>query len=124
MRAIRSAGTKPEMAVRRLAHGMGYRYRLHGKKLPGKPDLVFASRRKVIFVHGCFWHQHPKAGCKDARPPRSNTDYWLPKLARNRERDRNAQAELKKLGWSVCVIWECQTRNTPALRRRLKGFLG
>lgn len=123
MRAIRSAGTKPEMAVRRLAHGMGYRYRLHGKKLPGKPDLVFTSRRKVIFVHGCFWHQHPKAGCSDARPPRSNPDYWLPKLARNKERDRNAQAELKKLGWSVCVIWECQTRNIPALRRRLKEFL-
>jgi len=124
MRAIRSAGTKPEMAVRRLAHGMGYRYRLHGKKLPGKPDLVFTSRRKVIFVHGCFWHQHPKAGCSDARPPRSNPDYWLPKLARNRERDRAAQAELKKLSWSVCVIWECQTRNTAALKRRLKGFLG
>lgn len=123
MRAIRSAGTKPEMAVRRLAHGMGYRYRLHARKLPGKPDLVFASRRKVIFVHGCFWHQHPKAGCSDARPPRSNPDYWLPKLARNKERDRNAQAELKKLGWSVCVIWECQTRNIPALRRRLKEFL-
>jgi len=124
MRAIRSAGTKPEMAVRRLAHGMGYRYRLHGKKLPGKPDLVFTSRRKVIFVHGCFWHQHPKAGCSDARPPRSNPDYWLPKLARNRQRDRAAQAELKKLGWSVCVIWECQTRNTAALKRRLERFLG
>lgn len=124
MRAIRSAGTKPEMAVRRLAHGMGYRYRLHGKKLPGKPDLVFASRRKVIFVHGCFWRQHPKAGCSDARPPRSNPDYWLPKLARNRERDRAAQVELKKLGWSVCVIWECQTQNTPTLKRRLERFLG
>ena len=82
MRAIRSTGSRPEMAVRHLVHGMGYRYRLHAKQLPGKPDLVFASRRKVIFVHGCFWHQHPKAGCRDARPPKSNLDYWQPKLER------------------------------------------
>lgn len=111
------------MAVRRLVHGMGYRYRLHGKTLPGKPDLVFASRRKVIFVHGCFWHQHPKAGCLDGRPPRSNRGYWRPKLARNKERDRLAQAALKKLGWSVCVIWECETKNEARLKRRLIAFL-
>lgn len=124
MRAIRSAGSKPEMTVRRLVHGMGYRYRLHGKHLPGKPDLVFALRRKVIFVHGCFWHQHPISGCRDARPPKSNLDYWQPKLARNKQRDLVALAELKKLGWSVCVIWECQTQNVGTLERCLKDFLG
>lgn len=123
MRAIRSKDTKPEMAVRRLAHGMGYRYRLHAKLLPGKPDLVFASRGKVIFVHGCFWHQHPKAECKDARPPGSNLAYWGPKLARNQQRDRNAQDALKKMGWSVCIVWECETQKTNALKRRLKRFL-
>ncbi len=124
MRAIRSTGSKPEMTVRRLAHAMGYRYRLHGKHLPGKPDLVFAFRRKVIFVHGCFWHQHPRPGCKDARPPKSNLEYWQPKLARNKQRDTLALAALKESGWSVCVVWECETQNAGVLRRRLKRFLG
>lgn len=124
MRAIQSKNTKPEMVVRRLVHAMGYRYRLHHKNLPGKPDLVFSSRRKVIFVHGCFWHQHPKAGCADARHPKSNLDYWQPKLARNKQRDRNARTSLKESGWAVCVIWECQTRNEGALQRRVKNFLG
>jgi len=85
MRAIRSKGTKPEMRVRRLIHTLGYRYRLHRKDLPGKPDLVFPGRRCVIFVHGCFWHQH--AGCREGRPPRSNSGYWTPKLSRTVERD-------------------------------------
>lgn len=92
MRRIRSKDTAPEMAVRSLAHRLGYRYRLHRKDIPGKPDLVFPGRRKVIFIHGCFWHQHP--GCREGRPPKSNTAYWLPKLERNMERDKDALARL------------------------------
>lgn len=110
MRAIRSTGMKPELAVRRLVHSMGYRYRLHRKDLPGKPDLVFGPRRKVIFVHGCFWHQHSDPGCKIARMPKSKPDYWKPKLARNVERDRQHQAELEANGWSVLIVWECETK--------------
>ena len=109
------------MAVRRLAHAMGYRYRLHGKNLPGKPDLVFSSRRKVIFVHGCFWHQH--RGCKAAHVPRSNLDYWLPKLARNKARDTRSKRELRRMGWDWLVVWECETPDTKALVKRLRGFL-
>lgn len=124
MRAIRSTGSKPEMTVRRLVHGMGYRYRLHAKQLPGKPDLVFAIRRKVIFVHGCFWHQHPKAGCRDARPPKSNLDYWRPKLVRNKQRDRLALVQLRKSGWQALIIWGCETKDESRLKRRLKAFLG
>lgn len=102
MRRIRSKDTRPEMAVRRIVHGLGYRYRLHRKDIPGKPDLVFPRHRKVIFVHGCFWHQHP--GCQDGRLPKSNTSYWGPKLKRNVERDKTALAELSSLGWEVLVI--------------------
>ncbi|MCG5262361.1 DNA mismatch endonuclease Vsr [Cupriavidus gilardii] len=109
------------MAVRRLVHAMGYRYRLHRKNLPGKPDLVFVVRRKVIFIHGCFWHQH--SGCRAGRPPRSNTDYWLPKLRRNQERDRVALAHLADSGWKALVIWECETKDSPALAARIKLFL-
>lgn len=122
MRRIRSKNTAPEMAVRSLAHRLGYRYRLHRKDIPGKPDLVFPGRRKVIFIHGCFWHQHP--GCREGRPPKSNTAYWLPKLERNMERDKAALAELTAAGWDVLVIWECETRNAESLARRLAGFLG
>jgi DNA mismatch endonuclease (patch repair protein) len=122
MRAIRSTGMKPEMLVRRLVHGLGYRYRLHGHDLPGRPDLVFAPRRKIIFVHGCFWHQH--AGCKLAHAPRSNISYWRPKLARNVARDAAHLSALKKNGWKVLVVWECQTKNVARLSQRLKRFLG
>lgn len=124
MRRIRSKGTKPEMLVRRLVHGMGYRYRLHKKGLPGKPDLVFASRRKVIFVHGCFWHGHELDTCLDGRAPKSNTGYWAPKLARNKERDAVNLAALKAAGWQTLVIWECETRDESALAARLRAFLG
>lgn len=121
MRAIRAKDTRPEMVVRRLIHGMGYRYRLHKKDLPGKPDLVFPSRGKVIFVHGCFWHAH---GCGVSHTPKTNTSYWFPKLKRNAERHAEAEAALSDMGWSSLVIWECQTINVADLSRVLKHFLG
>lgn len=123
MRRIRSKDMKPEMVVRRLVHRLGYRYRLHRKNLPGKPDMVFGPRRAVIFVHGCFWHQHDKAGCLDGRPPKSNTDYWGPKLARNVERDAATQIALTKAGWRILVIWECDTRDEMGLERQIVEFL-
>jgi DNA mismatch endonuclease (patch repair protein) len=113
----------PEITVRRLAHSLGYRFRLHRKDLPGKPDMVFPSRRAVIFVHGCFWHQHPDPDCKDARFPKSNTDYWRPKLLRNQARDKEHETALKALGWRVLVIWECQTKDEADLKKLLESFL-
>jgi DNA mismatch endonuclease, patch repair protein len=124
MRRIKSAGTKPELAVRRVVHYLGYRYRLHRKDLPGKPDLVFGPRRKVVFVHGCFWHGHDDPACLDGRAPRSNEAYWLPKLARNKERDAASIATLEAAGWRVLVIWECEVGNIEALKARIVGFLG
>lgn len=121
MRAIRSVGMKPEMIVRRAVYKLGYRYRLHRKDLPGKPDLVFGARRKVIFVHGCFWHQHKK--CRDGRVPQSNLGYWNRKLVRNVERDTEHLVKLKRLGWKVLVVWECDTKDLPRLGSRLKRFL-
>ena len=107
MQAIRGKDTGPELAVRRIVHRLGYRYRLHKKGLPGKPDLVFARRKKVIFVHGCFWHAHD---CRFGRAPESRPDYWLPKLKRNKERDIENRAELESLGWQVLAVWECQIK--------------
>jgi DNA mismatch endonuclease, patch repair protein len=124
MRRIKSKGMKPELAVRRLVHGLGYRYRLHHKDLPGKPDLVFRPRRKVVFVHGCFWHGHDDPACRDSRAPRSNESYWQPKLARNKERDAKNLAALRGSGWDVLVIWECEMRDITALKSRLQAFLG
>lgn len=121
MSKIRSKNTKPELAVRRLLFSMGYRYRVHRKNLPGCPDIVFISRRKVIFVNGCFWHQHQ--GCARASVPATNQTYWLPKLERNRKRDAIAEKELRALGWKTLTIWECQTRDTRGLMRRLENFL-
>lgn len=121
MRRIRDRDTIPELLVRRLTHGMGYRYRLHCKDLPGKPDLVFASRRKVIFVHECFWHQHN--ACKAGRVPTSNTGYWAPKLLRNVTRDAEARGRLEAVGWKVMVVWECETKDQPALVGKLRRFL-
>jgi len=121
MRQVRSEDTKPEMRVRRLTHRMGYRYRLHRKDLPGKPDLVFPGRKKVIFVHGCFWHGHD---CPAGRKiPKTNQAYWTNKLNRNKERDRINQAKLRELGWDVLVIWECETKDEEALAERIVGFL-
>jgi DNA mismatch endonuclease, patch repair protein len=122
MRRIRSTNTNPELAVRSLAHCLGYRFRLHRKDLPGRPDLVFPSKRKVIFVHGCFWHQH--GGCIDGRKPKSNTAYWSPKLTRNRERDKKNRSRLTRAGWRSLVIWECQTADHEKLGRQLRTFLG
>lgn len=121
MSAIRSRGMKPELRVRRTVHAIGYRFRLHRRDLPGKPDLVFTGRLKAIFVHGCFWHQH--AGCQDGRMPRSNTSYWWPKLTRNMERDSEHLAQLSTDGWDVLVVWECETVDESRLRSRLQLFL-
>lgn len=122
MRAVKSRDTGSEMIVRRLTHGMGYRYRVHCESLPGKPDLVFPSRRKAIFVHGCFWHQHHCP--RGARSPKSNRDYWLPKLQRNQQRDAIDQSRLRDLGWEILVIWECELTNRDALGKRITLFLG
>ena len=124
MSRVRGRDTKPEMLVRRLAHGMGYRYRLHRRDLPGSPDLVFPSRMKVIFVHGCFWHRHLDPECKLARLPKSKLDFWGPKLETNRERDERNLVLLAELGWDVLVIWECQTNNREQLQARIREFLG
>lgn len=120
MRRIKSKDTGPEWIVRRQVWALGYRYRLHRKDLPGKPDLSFGSLKKVIFVHGCFWHQHH--GCPDSRLPKSNQEYWLPKLARNQDRDAAAIETLKAAGWDVLVIWDCETRDKD-LVERLRAFL-
>lgn len=121
MRKVRSKDTKPEMVVRKLIFSMGYRYRLHDRKLPGTPDLVFPGRKKVIFVHGCFWHQHD--GCKLARMPKSRMPFWTTKLSMNRERDDRNMAYLTELGWSVLVIWECQLQNPSRISDTVTRFL-
>lgn len=121
MRRVRSQNTAPEMRVRQVAHAMGARFRLHRRDLPGTPDLVFPSRRKIIQVHGCFWHRHE--GCRAARMPKAHLDYWNAKLNRNVDRDRINLAALKELGWDVLVIWECETANLGTLRHRLADFL-
>jgi DNA mismatch endonuclease (patch repair protein) len=121
MQAVKSKNTAPELLVRSLAHRMGYRFRLHGKNLPGKPDLVFPGRRKAIFVHGCFWHGHHCA--RGARVPKSNRDYWTKKIARNKERDRAACAALAHSGWTYLILWECGLRNEKGLKARIRKFL-
>jgi len=123
MRAVKSRDTAPERAVRAAVRALGYgrRYRLHGAHLPGKPDLVFTSLGKVIFVHGCFWHGHD---CKrGARQPKGNADYWRAKISRNRARDAASVSTLRTSGWSALVIWECETRDPAKLSRKLASFL-
>jgi DNA mismatch endonuclease (patch repair protein) len=122
MRRISSKGMKPEMAVRQLAHGMGYRYRLHSPKLPGKPDLVFPRLKKIIEVRGCFWHQH--GGCIDSHVPKSRTEYWRPKLQRNQRRDIENIQKLRDLGFRVLVLWECEITKDKRLAKKLRRFLG
>lgn len=120
MRAVRSRDTKPELAVRRFLHAAGLRYRLHDRRLPGSPDLVFPKHRAVVFVDGCFWHQHPD--CPAASRPQSNTDYWSRKLSGNVERDARNRAALEASGWTVLVIWECEIRKRDALDRLAKAI--
>ena len=120
MAAVRQKDTAPEMAVRRLLHGMGYRYRLHSRDLPGCPDLVFPGRRKVVFVHGCFWHGH---SCRRGSLPKSRVAFWSAKIGGNRKRDASAMALLQEMGWEGCVVWQCELEDRDALGRRLVGFL-
>lgn len=122
MQAVKSEDTAPEMAVRRFVFAQGFRYRLHAKELPGKPDLVFPRLSKVIFVHGCFWHGHRCA--RGARVPVHNREYWVNKIARNATRDRKARTALKSLGWKCLVVWECELKMPERLKRRLLAFLG
>lgn len=123
MAAIKGSDTKPERIVRSIAHRLGYRFRLHRRDLPGTPDLVFPGRRKVVFVHGCFWHQHP--GCRFATRPATRPAFWAAKLDGNRERDIRVRDELERLGWRVLVIWECETRSKPeTVGTQLAVFLG
>jgi DNA mismatch endonuclease, patch repair protein len=120
MRAVKSKDTKPELAVRSLLHRLGYRFRIHRKDVPGTPDIVFPGRRKVIFIHGCFWHQH---NCvRGARVPVNNHDYWVAKIARNAARDEKHLSAIESLGWQALVLWECELR-VPSLESRLQGFL-
>lgn len=121
MRSVGTRNTGPELLVRSLLHRMGYRFRLHSKRLPGKPDIVLSSRRKVVFIHGCFWHGHD---CSKGKLPKSRLDYWEPKISRNRSRDEAVIQQLKALEWRVLVIWQCETKDVAALRSRLRRFLG
>jgi DNA mismatch endonuclease (patch repair protein) len=121
MARVRSRNTKPEMAVRQVAHALGYRYRLHIADLPGKPDLVFRSRRKIIFVHGCFWHQHD--GCPRAALPQANRQFWEAKLQRNVERGAAQTAALEAAGWEILIVWECETKKREQIASLIDGFL-
>lgn len=123
MALVRSKDTEPEMVVRRLVYGLGYRYRLHDRSLPGTPDLVFRKRKKVIFIHGCFWHRHSAATCKLARLPKSRLDFWVPKLERNHRRDERALRSLRRAGWKTLTIWECQIANIASITKRVRLFL-
>lgn len=124
MRAIRSKDTKPEMIVRRLLHSEGYRYRLHRKEIPGRPDVAFIGRKKAIFVHGCFWHQHPDPSCKLSKVPKTRLDYWLPKLKRNVARDRKSLEALERAGWQALIVWECELGDLEKVMARLVEFIG
>jgi len=120
MARIGSKNTAPELAVRKMLHAMGYRFRLHRRDLPGKPDIVLPSRRKVIFVHGCFWHSH---GCRIGRPPKSRLEFWGPKLARNRARDEESLQALRLKGWDALTLWQCEIKQGTELADRLRKFL-
>lgn len=121
MAAIGSKDTKPELAVREIVQALGYRFGTHSAKLPGKPDLVFASRRKVVFVHGCFWHRHK--GCSRASTPATRAAFWEAKFASNIMRDRRVRRELKQLGWAALTVWQCELKNPVKLTERLHEFI-
>jgi DNA mismatch endonuclease Vsr len=122
MAAVRSKDTAPEMTVRRLVHGLGYRFRLHRRDLPGRPDLVFPARKAAVEVRGCFWHQH--AGCPRAALPRTRREWWEAKLASNVARDKRNAAALTAMGWRLLTVWECEVGDAEALETRLRDFLG
>jgi DNA mismatch endonuclease (patch repair protein) len=121
MGRVKGRDTKPERVVRSLIHRMGFRFRLHASQLPGRPDIVLPRHRKVIFVHGCFWHQHP--GCRRAKLPQTRAEWWKSKLTRNRQRDLEAQEHLWQQGWKVLVIWQCQLHDPRRLEAGLRKFL-
>jgi DNA mismatch endonuclease (patch repair protein) len=121
MAMVRSKDTKPEMLVRRLVHHMGYRYRIHRGDLPGKPDLVFGPRKKVVFVHGCFWHGHD---CSLGRIPKSRVDFWEAKIYKNRNRDEMHLLKLAEAGWESLIVWECQLKKVAEVENRIRNFLG
>lgn len=120
MQSVSTKNTGPEWEIRRLLFGLGYRYRLHDKRLPGTPDIVFGGKKKVIFVHGCFWHSH---GCSKGQPPKSRPEFWGPKLSRNRERDAAQVQQIEELGWSVLTLWQCELKNTERLTAKMRSFL-
>ena len=120
MQAVKTKNTGPEWVVRRFLHSRGYRYRLHPKNLPGRPDIVLPGRRLAIFVHGCFWHSHD---CPKGRAPKSKLDYWGPKLEANRERDIRKASELEGMGWTVLTIWQCETKDEAVLAKKLLSAL-
>lgn len=122
MGRVRGKNTGPEVMVRRIAHALGYRFRIHRRDLPGTPDLVFSGKRKAIFVHGCFWHRHP--GCRKASTPMTRSEFWQAKFARNVERDARNERELRAAGWDVLTVWECETRDVETLSSTLCAFLG
>ena len=121
MAKVGSKDTKPEMIVRRQLFSSGYRYRLHARDLPGRPDIVFRKSRKAIFVHGCFWHRHD--GCKRATTPKTRQAYWQGKFDRNKARDARNERALSAIGWNTLVVWECETKDAEALSARLRGFM-
>jgi DNA mismatch endonuclease, patch repair protein len=122
MSKVKGKNTRPEIRVRSLLHRLGYRFRLHDKHLPGKPDIIFTRRHAVIFVHGCFWHQH--IGCTSAARPTTNTYYWNSKLDKNLLRDKENIKALKKIGWNILVLWECELKHLDRLKLSLTSFLG
>ncbi|CAN7176281.1 very short patch repair endonuclease [Mesorhizobium caraganae] len=123
MARVTGADTKPELIVRHLLWRMGYRYRLHARDLPGNPDIVFRSRKRAIFVHGCFWHRHSDPACRLARLPKSRLDFWVPKLEGNRARDAENISQLKTLGWQVLLVWECRMKDREQLGNGLYRFV-
>ena len=121
MAAVRSENTRPEMAVRKIVHGLGYRCRLHVRTLPGRPDLVFPAHRRIVLVHGCFWHRHKR--CRYASSPKTRRKFWETKFAANVERDRRIVRQLKRMGWAVFTVWQCELKKPGRLTERLNDFL-
>jgi DNA mismatch endonuclease, patch repair protein len=120
MSRVKGRDTTPELVVRRMLHALGYRYRLHRKDLPGKPDIVFGPRKKIVFIHGCFWHGHR---CPKGRLPKSNAVFWREKIEANKARDRKHARKLRALGWQVLSVWQCHLKEPLAVRQRIVDFL-